>query len=614
MLEARSFKGEIILTHENRADSAAQWIWRLLRMGYAHTVVLTRGEHSCMQLTVSYTAASTAQAGSSSSSSSSSSLLQPQLLAPQQVALFLEEPPYWRLQLAAMIVRLGGYNLLGLDTDVVLQDDFYWWMQQPDYRDYQLFVQRDGADLTSREGAGLQGVLRNIRWREQPRLPAALNCTFTTCWEQAVVTDAIYSALAGRPVFWRCLERRPLDATWESRDDGRKRFLDANTQLVGPQLARRNFSMSRPGPACHLPLLGSGSGSGSDAGSSGGLLWGLEGVLRQPHFGGQWPEALGGRALGESRGPVASAFLQMMREAGPPLWPDPEDPSTQAAATSVVPERFSQLSNHLVCDWAQCGSKGMFLRTTFLRNPDPDTSTAWEGKGEEEEENDPCVVLGHVGMAPGKRLQLMVNGHYNMDLAAAVHGPGGPYFATNGHLQGLAHHSSLMRAGLLGHHASRRGGHALCQLCQLLPPSPQFPSTSQFKLCAKSMYGNILKISQIAPPRVVALLPGALSPGPHNPTTAAAAAAAAGEFLDSSSGGGGAATSPLVLRSCLHGPVHSERRGHMHTNPYPTARMLLSYEVVDLPEALRAAHHHWLSHCCGLSWPDSRNHICFGDF
>ncbi len=36
----------------------------------------------------------------------------PSLLQPGQLALFLEEPTYWRLQLVAMVIRLGGYNVL----------------------------------------------------------------------------------------------------------------------------------------------------------------------------------------------------------------------------------------------------------------------------------------------------------------------------------------------------------------------------------------------------------------------------------------------------------------------------------------------------------------------
>ncbi|GIL81242.1 hypothetical protein Vretimale_1167 [Volvox reticuliferus] len=753
LLQARSFRGEIILTHETQMDAIVQWIWRMRRMGYAHTVIAARGEHLCGQLSkvfgeelgcvwfprsISYSAVRAAQ--------TSSSQLQPQL-ALNEVALFLEEPAFIRLQLAAMVLRLGGYNVLALDSDVLLQDDFYWWTGQPDYRDYQLLVQRDvtggpNTGVMYARGASpsgpiawalAEGLMRNIRWKEQPQLPPTFNSTFTTCWEQAVVADSIYSALVGRPIFLRCLDTRQLDRTWNVREDGRTRFVDANINLIEPALIRRSFSMSRPGPSCHSPLVGPEG------------LWALEGKLKLPHFRGVWPDALGGRALGESGGTVSRAFQQMMREAGPPFWPDPEDPSTEAAADAVPTERFTQMSRHLVCDWASCGSQGMFL---LLRNPDG----SWAGEaagtgGRDPEQREPCVVVGHLGMTPdkalGKRLQLMANGHYNMALMAAVHGPGGPYFATNSHLTGLAHFSSAMRAGMLGFHA-RRG--------QMIPA-----------------------------PRVIALQPGALSPGP-DPTAAAGGAAVA-----FSGGGGSGDMSPLVLASkshmisvmealssvaaaagrtlglprlscdyawmhqdgpaapaaaaatvvpfqnfngshhvpwtylagqafapygssldalscewlafahhgCLHGPIHMERIGHMHANPHPAARMLLSYEmdyllrqlppeettqravsdadattatagfhggsggnllvvppgsaagpdgvfnvtlaqltdqlsridpdktivwmerpmrVVDLQGTLRVAHQQWVTHCCGLSWPQSHNHLCFWEY
>jgi hypothetical protein len=49
--------------------------------------------------------------------------------------------------------------------------------------------------------------------------------------------------------------------------------------------------------------------------------------------------------------PVAHAFLDMLKGAGTPLWPDPEDPATQAAAAAVPPEKFAYFSAHIVCDW-----------------------------------------------------------------------------------------------------------------------------------------------------------------------------------------------------------------------------------------------------------------------
>ncbi len=37
-----------------------------------------------------------------------------------------------------------------------------------------------------------------------------------------MVTDAVFSALAGRPLWWRCMAMRPLDREWSNREDGEK--------------------------------------------------------------------------------------------------------------------------------------------------------------------------------------------------------------------------------------------------------------------------------------------------------------------------------------------------------------------------------------------------------
>ncbi|GLI61111.1 hypothetical protein VaNZ11_003362 [Volvox africanus] len=750
LLQARSFRREIILTHESQMDATVQWIWRMQCMGYSHTVVVARGEHFCGQLSkvlgeelgcvwfsrsISYSAVQAAQ--------TSSSQLQP-LLAPNEVTLFLEDPALARLQLAAMMLRLGGYNVLALDNDVLLQDDFYWWTRQPDYANYQLLVQRDvtgglntgvmyarGASPSGPTAWALaEGLMRNIRWMEQPQLPGTFNSTFTTCREQAVVADSIYSALVGRPIFLHCLDTRQLDRTWNAREDGRKRFVDANTQLIEPVLIRRSFSMSRPGPSCHSPLVGSEG------------LWALEGQMRLPHFRGQWPEALGGRALGESGGAVLKAFQQMMREAGPPLWPDPEDPSTESAAAAVPTERFTQMSRHMACDWSSCGSQGMFL---MLRRQDGNRAGKAPGLGGGlPEQREPCVVIGHLGMTPdralGKRLQLMTNGHYNMALMAAVHGPGGPYFATNSHLTGLAHFSSAIRAGMLGLHTKRGQMIPAPRVIALQPaalsPGPDPTAAAAFRGGGSNVSPLVLvskdhMISVMEALSSVAVAAGRTLGLPRlscdyawmhheGPAAASASAASASTTVGTFQPFNGSHHIPWTYlagqafapygpslealscewlafahHGCLHGPVHIERGGHVHMNPHPAARMLLSYEmdhllrqlppketmpraesdvgaatvtagihggsisnllvvppdslagpdgvfnvtlaqiteqlsriapnntivwmerpmrVVDLQGHMSVAHRQWVTHCCGLSWPQSHNHICFWEY
>eukprot|EP00198_Chlamydomonas_reinhardtii_P005531 XP_001694867.1 predicted protein [Chlamydomonas reinhardtii] len=302
MLKARSHNSEIIITTETRIDQAAQWSWRQLRMGYAHTVVIMRGEHSCK----------------------------------------------------ALRAILGAY------TGCV-------WFDQ----EYARGASPSGPVTWSLAEA----LLRNIRWREQPAVVAAFNGSsrWTGC------------GTSGRTA-------------------SRSAFQAAHAALIGPALRTRRFSMERPGPACHWHT------SGPEG------LKNQEGLMRLPHFGGQWPEALGGRALGELT-PVARAFLAMLAEAGTPMWPDLEDPGTQAAAAAVPSEKFSYFSAHIVCDWSGCGMNGMFLPQMRPNGTEP------------------CNVAGHFVVSPdkpmGKRFQLLHNGAFSFPLAHLLHGPGGAYFATN---------------------------------------------------------------------------------------------------------------------------------------------------------------------------------------
>ncbi|PNW87476.1 hypothetical protein CHLRE_02g144251v5 [Chlamydomonas reinhardtii] len=645
MLKARSHNSEIIITTETRIDQAAQWSWRQLRMGYAHTVVIMRGEHSCKALRA--------------------------ILGAYTGCVWFDQE--------------------AMDTDTLMLDDFYFWMNTPDYKDYQLLSQVDGMGTLNigfmyARGASPSGpvtwslaeaLLRNIRWREQPAVVAAFNGSMAYCWDQSVLTDTVYSALVGRPVFWRCLDIRPLDRMWNLREDGLKAFQAAHAALIGPALRTRRFSMERPGPACHWHT------SGPEG------LKNQEGLMRLPHFGGQWPEALGGRALGELT-PVARAFLAMLAEAGTPMWPDLEDPGTQAAAAAVPSEKFSYFSAHIVCDWSGCGMNGMFLPQMRPNGTEP------------------CNVAGHFVVSPdkpmGKRFQLLHNGAFSFPLAHLLHGPGGAYFATNVHAGGGgggAHHAARAGAGL---HHSRLGQHVPLPRVIALAPGvvSRTPTAAGEPPGALVLAGKPQLVELVAALSTVAVAAGRTLAVPqlscdfpwmHR----------GGAFPYNGShyvpwrylnGGAFAPYGPSisnmscewfawVQHGCLHGPLHTERRAHGHGDNHVAARMLLSIEmehfleqlhpearalrpgpggnvltlpaeaaaaaagpdgvlnvtsaqlgealkgvaaeapvvwmtkpmrVTDLSGTASAAHQQWMNHCCGLIWPHGFNRICFWEF
>ncbi|KAG2437179.1 hypothetical protein HXX76_005843 [Chlamydomonas incerta] len=620
MLKARSHKGEIIITTETRIDQAAQWSWRQLRMGYAHTVVVTRGEHSCKALRAilgDYTgcvwfdhevaypppsaggattlAAAAGVAGAAGGAAAAAGGAP--VLPAGRIALFFEDVNYAKLELMLLVLRLGGYNVLAMDTDTLMIDDFYFWMNTEDYKGYQLLSQVDGMGTLNigfmyARGASPSGpvtwslaeaLLRNIRWREQPAVVAGFNGSMSYCWDQSVVTDTVYSALAGRPLFWRCLDIRPLDRMWNLREDGLKAFLAANNALIAPALKTKRHSMERPGPACHWHT------SGAEG------LKSQEGVMTLPHFKGEWPEALGGRALGEMT-PVARAFLAMLRESGTAMWPDLEDPSTQAAAAAVPSERFAYFSAHIVCDWSGCGMNGMFLPQMRPNGTEP------------------CNVAAHFVVSPdkpmGKRFQLLHNGAFSFPLAHLLHGPGGAYFATNVHAGGGggggAHHSARAAAGL---HHSRLGQHVpLPRVIALAPgvisrtPSAAGEPPGSIVLAGRPQLVDLMAaLSTVAVAAGRTLAVPQLScdfPWMHR----------GGAFPYNGShyvpwrylnGGAFAPYGPSIANmscewfawvqhGCLHGPLHVERRTHGHGDNHVAARMLLSIEMEHFLEQLPA--------------------------
>lgn len=60
------------------------------------------------------------------------------------------------------------------------------------------------------------------RWQETRRAHGAACMCVTghagACWDQSTLSDTIWSAVAGRPIYWRCLEPRFKDKQWEQRE------------------------------------------------------------------------------------------------------------------------------------------------------------------------------------------------------------------------------------------------------------------------------------------------------------------------------------------------------------------------------------------------------------
>jgi hypothetical protein len=122
----------------------------------------------------------------------------------------------------------------------------------------------------------------------------------------------------------------------------------------------------------------------------------------------QWPLEYGGQLLPSSRGPLSSAFQSLLaNESACPLWPDPSSPTSlkQVRAQDAPVETFAIAPHFLVASFQARGILGLW--------------------GQHEER--PRQVLGHIHQTPcdswiGKRTIGQMLGHYNWTLSRQLRG------------------------------------------------------------------------------------------------------------------------------------------------------------------------------------------------
>jgi len=303
-------------------DAAAQIMDQLGRFGIEHVMLITSTEQSC-----------------------NASLK----LIPHVCCVWLQPPlpenevanhgfsshrflMHIRLRLAALTVRLR-YNVMFLDTDLIIFDDPYKYFKQPPFDKANMMMAGGVSEVNIGvmyvQNAAPDGPIawlfaevpdRQLRWGEQPEFvqnkewPKLFNWQHLM-WDQANFGDAFQSTVVGRPV---------VQSAWTYQD---KKFNVTWTQMH----ARRSHPLQK-----HDTFKLSGE---------------LEKIARQPEVslayvdmhrpftGGQWPQQLGGQILPATRLQFSQHWQDQLRSVREPMWPDPDDPACTQFSSKVWPRR-----------------------------------------------------------------------------------------------------------------------------------------------------------------------------------------------------------------------------------------------------------------------------------
>ncbi|GAX73095.1 hypothetical protein CEUSTIGMA_g548.t1 [Chlamydomonas eustigma] len=316
-LASCSFRGEVILitTSETYVDAAAQTIGMLRRFGIAHFLVLATTEAGCQGF-MSLVLEDTCCVWYNISLPEVNHVAQHGFSNHRRLM-------HLRLRLAARILRLR-YNILFLDTDIIIFDDPYKYFKAYPFNETNIFF--DGSFLSPNIGIMYvqnvapdgpvawifaESVDRTLRWGEDHEYimkksnPKITNFQHAM-WDQPNFGDALLSAILGRPVFMN---------SWFFHE----KWAAHHSHIINNNKTYRAMPSSK-----HIQDVSRSKEFSFDS---------ID--LYHPFTGGVWPEELSGQPFPTQRGNFSEALQQDLRADGGPMWPDPEDP-----ACNGIPQLF----------------------------------------------------------------------------------------------------------------------------------------------------------------------------------------------------------------------------------------------------------------------------------
>ncbi|GFR40152.1 hypothetical protein Agub_g708 [Astrephomene gubernaculifera] len=455
-LKATAFRNEVIIFAESRMNEAAQALHRFHSAGYGHVLVVMDEPVQCQQLRA---VLRPWQAEEGPVSCGTYAIKSPSGTAYQSGFEYLQHPVHpmtgWRKYHTVGRAVALGYNVMAVDTDILILDDWYWRAKQPPLRQYNMLCQNEVGIAFNSGFCYIQNATSNgpitwllfeathrvARWTEDDSVLQNTSSHFRQSRilrinDQSVLQETVHSAVLGRPIFSTLLATYGDDEEaykkhgttrfdmWKVIEDAvRGTWEEYTTIPIGGEIAKATCEFYEE-PTCNTSVAGAVLMSSVN--------------LKVPHSGGQWPLEFGGYPFSRTIGPKTAAYRRSYAELGVSLPPDPEDPATEAAARAIKPERFGYLAAHRKEDnclgcwaqstWSAVGRHGWWHTRLYDTAPAPRK-----------------VAMGHVWVALfpgdfGKDIALMLAGHYDFRVAARA--AKGRRYLTNQLLpHGLSHYT-----------------------------------------------------------------------------------------------------------------------------------------------------------------------------
>ncbi|KAG2500466.1 hypothetical protein HYH03_002033 [Edaphochlamys debaryana] len=457
--ELTAWKKELVVFAETRLEPAAHTLDRYRRAGYGHIIPVMPTLRDCTRLARVFEAHPSVLAAAanpppgeepytSSRGNITCGFYRTEDASGNQYGSGFEylahnvgRTAWWRKWFTAARAVSLGYNVMSVDADTLPLGDWYGMVKAPPAADYAVISQAEYFDninggFTYIQNAAPGGpasyllyelMQRAVRWAENASALGALSPRLLSAnperqgwWyqeDQTLLSDVVYSCLAGRPVYHFTLHFLGDDTDGWAKLGGKELVTKTTYDQAIHKLKLRDVRAEPPlaarlwgdaYPPTQPPSL-----------VDGGLPLQLtSGLLRMPHAGGQWPQEYGGYLYG-TPGPHTLAFRKAFTDLGVPLPPDPEDPADEERAKSAKNELFllagtpnrrfdRQYGTWLEHGWFAYGRLGHW----HLHLNPPYTGG-----------------MGHVhaGLNPShpadeKRLSLLFAGHFNFHLQARMYG------------------------------------------------------------------------------------------------------------------------------------------------------------------------------------------------
>ncbi|GAX78830.1 hypothetical protein CEUSTIGMA_g6267.t1 [Chlamydomonas eustigma] len=420
-LSTCSYRNEVILLTSTLSvlDNAMQLYNSIYNLGLGHQILLTPDEETC---------------GKATAVRPEICCVWSTLMLPEQY--FQHQLLLWnvRRSMAARAVRLG-YNIMVIDTDVVIFDDPYKYLKKGPFNDTHLMTMGETWPYETNsllnlgwlyvQNALIEGPVaailaevpdRQLRYADDKAhsmkeiWKASPNCGTD---EQLLFDDVVYGSVLGRHVSivsMHMCAMRPIAG--EQQSENLTKLVTSFEQLASGDKIFKKVTESVP--VEWQALVGSAT------------MMVKRADLRWWQTRGRYPIEYGGHVLPESRGPLSSAFqLQLTKECKDggtlkdvtgnkscPMWPDSVESASRIKNSPV--ERYALAPHWLVASFSARGVQGY-----WGQHP---------GHAVQQ-------VIGHIHQTyadgfVGKRAITQYLGRYNWTLAKQVQKGPGVFFAS----------------------------------------------------------------------------------------------------------------------------------------------------------------------------------------